>query len=387
MALNCFLVTRARRLIDLIGDSSVRTGIEGRISKYLSMCELGGFPPDELETATEAIARHQKIRVDQDTVVVRINTTLWESIDELDETHPALAGDFRLAAYLRGLGYHVRLAPQFSRPGPSLRTPFDTEQAHRIVFVDRHKFSRDGPFVHFKKTHNRRVLVDRRGYSGWSEVQTLPERHDFRSMPAGEARRYFASMRQQNFASSPRTGDEFAEYGSFGIFPMQIPGDSVIRLSRFDFFEMIEATIDFFGSRGLNTVLRRHPKCRDREVTSFLQEVCHRKGVFVSNQSSRDMILFSRAVALCNSSMGWDAILAGKPLICFGDAEYGRVAYQVFNHSDLEEAPPFEDMVNTSEREKFTFYFWSKHVVDGQAFHSRVAERVSELMGQREPAA
>jgi hypothetical protein len=381
IAIKCFFVSHARTLAGQIEDEALKSSYRGLLARYDAICTASGFGPAELEEATRSIMRNDEIRVDRDCVVVRVSNILWESVEAADASSPAAAGDLRLAEFLTKKGYAVRLAPQFSHPGPSLYTPFAREQEHALVFVDRHKYSSGGPFVHFKKTHNKQILIDRRGYSGWSEVQTMPHLHDFRSVPEQEARSYFREMSSRNFAASPPSAEPFADYGDYGILPMQIPGDSVLNLSRFDYFEIIDATIAFFASRKLNTVLRRHPKCKDREVTAYLNRLERKGGVRISTHSSRDMILHARAVAVCNSSMGWDAILAEKPLICFGLSEYSRVAYQVSSYADIEEAPALDRMFDQSDREKFVYYFWHRHVLNRtKDFYPRLEVLVRDVM-------
>jgi capsule polysaccharide modification protein KpsS len=115
----------------------------------------------------------------------------------------------------------------------------------------------------------------------------------------------------------------------------------------------------------LNIVLRRHPQCQDREVATYLRQLVKYKNVFISDEPTRDLIQHAEAVALCNSSVGWDAILAHKPLICFGLSEYSRVAHQVYEVSDLDEIEDLASLVHPNQSDKFYYYFWHKYVVHG----------------------
>ncbi len=381
-ALFCFFMSQAERLVSLLKQPEPRQLYLRKLSGYRAIHHHLHLDPDELPATRAALQHNRQIRVDKPTVVVRILARLWDTAEEWSGNGRAKAGaGLEHAAYLKSIGHSVCLAPQFSLAGPSLFAPFSREQTYPLAFLDRHKYSHSGPFVHFKKHHNGRIAIDRRGYSGWSEVQTLPHLHDFASVPMEEARTFANRMREENFASSPKIRPGYLdEYGSFGLIPLQLPADSVNRLSRFAVPAMIEAAINFFHARNLTAVIRRHPKCTDKELSSVLKSLRRRSGVFVSQHPTRDMILHTEAVALCNSSMGWDALLAHKPLICFGAAEYSRVAYNVHELADLEEAPPFDEMYDADLQDKFLCYYWSRHVAVGRKYKTLMADRISEAL-------
>ncbi len=382
-AMNLFLLDHAERIAASVSDEGERSRLCAMLAGYEQCCRLVGVDPSELPYGTRAIMGGDRLRVEQPTVVVRITPRLWDSLRQKEEINAtSLPDGFPTAQALRKSGFHVRLAPQFALPGPSLFAPFSREQSHPIAFVDVHKYSKDGPFVHHKSTHNKRVLVDRGGYSGWAEIQAEPSRHPFEERDLSEARSFCEKIRLETFGASPQRPDDFALYGKYAIVPLQMPGDSVQKLSPFPFYEMIDACIEFFTMRGLNVVLRRHPQCKDPELSDYLERLPQNGKVFLSQHRTQDLILHAEAVALCNSSVGWDAILAHRPLICFGLAEYSRVAHQVHEMSDLFEIENLEALVSPSKSDLFFSYFWREYALRGTpAIHARTKTLLRETLG------
>ena len=380
-ALTSFQVHAAEALLARCKQDERLSAVSAQIALFKDKCELAGFDPYDLDRAANHIAEGRVLSVNKATVVVRITSNIWKSLTTTDD--PLLLPDgLQYAHFLRGQGYQVALAPQFALPGPSLMTPYADQSP--VIFVDQHKYSaRADRFVHIKSTHNKRVLVDRLGYSGWAEVQRAPSLHPLDRIPATDATAYCDQQRREMFQELSNVPSAFAEWGRFGVIPLQMPGDSVQILGRFPFHKMIEASVKFLHQRGLTAVVRRHPQCRDPEVSTYLSSLLG-DGVFIVDQNTRQIILHADAVLLCNSSVGWDAILAHKPLICFGDAEYSRVAYNVHSLADLHEAPPLDAMPNTLDYDRLYYYYYNAYVSRSRKgtlkrLHEKVRNLLSEL--------
>ncbi|MCU1750288.1 hypothetical protein [Pseudomonas sp. 6D_7.1_Bac1] len=382
-ALGVFNINLAQRVASLINEASLRAELATTMDNYLEVCRASGSDPEELPQAASAIQTKARLLIDQPTVIVRISPNVWGALASGEIINPERLPDgFLFARELRHKGHHVRLAPQLSVPGPSLYTPFSRHQRYPMAIVDCHKYSKIGCFVHYKAIGNGYVQVERGGYSGWSEIQAYPRRHAFESLGRDEARKFCDAARIRTFGETPERCSRFGEYGRFAVVPLQIPGDSVQRLSPFSFQEMVDSCIRYFRSKGLNIVLRRHPQCKDREVTDYLSRLPKAADVFISDESTRELIWHSEVVALCNSSVGWDAILAHKPLFCFGLAEYSRVAHQVEELSDLEEIESISDILKPEMNDLLYFYFWGSFVSQGFGdAKKRVLVLVEEILG------
>ena len=384
-ALGLFDIPLAIRITHLIHDQKCRTKLENSLENYFTVCRAADFNPNELPLAAQMIRQGNTKKVNEQTVVVRVTPNIWNTLSKeikFDTTN--LPDGFVFAKHLKEQGYTVVLAPQLSLPGPSLHSPFSQEQKFPIAFVDSHKYSKRGKFVHYKSISNGCLQIERGGYSGWSEITAYPNIHNFESVDPEKAKSFSDTARLQIFGDNINRPKSFDGFGKFAVIPLQIPGDSVQRLSKFTFAEMIDNSIRFFASKGLNVVLRRHPQCQDREITDYLSRTSKVDGVFISELSTRDLIYHSEAVALCNSSVGWDAILAHKPLFCFGLAEYSRAAYQVEEISDLEEIESMSKIVNTTRNDQLYYYFWNTQVTKGtKAALHKVSNLVNEILTEQ----
>lgn len=364
--LGIFNIALAIKLTHQIQDVETRAKLEKTIDNYFNVCRASDVDPKELSDSATQIKIGARKKIEKATVVVRISPNIWGALSKMTDINPqSLPDGFIFAKRLKDKGYYVELAPQLSLPGPSLYAPYSQEQKHPLAFVDCHKYSKIGKFIHYKSISNGCLQIERGGYSGWSEITAYPHLHDFKAMNVEEAEIFCEKERTRVFGSAPIRPAEFQDFGDYAVIPLQIPGDSVQRLSKFTFSEMIDASIRFFESRGLNIVLRRHPQCQDREITDYLKQVATHKKVFISELSTRELILHAEAVALCNSSVGWDAILAHKPLFCFGFSEYSRVARQVEEISDLEETESLSGMVKKLDNDLLYYYFWSTQITRG----------------------
>ena len=383
VALNTFMIRRAEEVIARAEQSDELAKMARQLGNYFYQCQQAGFDPYALDDATRRLITKEQIKVSRPTVVARITLRIWASLDNMTE-ESGLADGLQIAHQLLQQGHHVELAPQYSLPGPSIMAPYATEQDHPISFIDHHKYStRSDIFIHCKPTHNGKMLIDRRGYSGWAEIQRSPALHRFRDVGLAEAQEYCRARREEDFGHLRDKPESYEAFARYGVIPLQMPGDSVQLLSRFTFFEMIDASIAFLHARRMRAVIRRHPLCRDPEVSAYLKSIRRRRGVHVVEENTRQLILHSRAVLLCNSSVGWDAILAHKPLFCFGQAEYSRAAYMVNDLPDLEEAPPLARLVSPRLADQFYFYYWQKYALTGRrATSSKLTRMVEETVGK-----
>lgn len=384
-ALGLFRTDIAGSLIPHIQDEQKRAKQHWVIINYERACNAVEIDPTQLCSSSIAMMKDKRIIIDSPTVVVRVTPRIWDALSRTDTQDFTNSPDgLGFVRALRSKGHTVVVSPQFSLPGPSLYSPFSSSQSHPIAFVDCHKYSKRGPFIHYKTTHTNRLLVERSGYSGWAEIQTHPERHNFHNVDSAEAKLFCDNARLEAFGESTARPEALEKYGQYAVIPLQIPGDSVQRLSPFKFYELIDNSIRFFKSKNLNIVLRRHPLCQDREVSEFLKSLPVGSGIFISDDSTRDLIKHSSAVALCNSSVGWDAILAHKPLICFGLAEYSRIAHQVTELSDLDEIETFPALLNKNLNDAFYYYFWQHYVVHGsQRMTKKICSLTDEIFQER----
>lgn len=125
--------------------------------------------------------------------------------------------------------------------------------------------------------------------------------------------------------------------------------------------QMLDTVIDFFSNKRI--IITRHPKCNDRELELYINDkLSDYENVWVSKENTLDLLVRCSFVVLCNSSVGWDAILAEKPIILFGKSEYSCVGHSINSVSDLYDLN--FDNINKyiSGYKEFYYQFWSNNI-------------------------
>ncbi|KMO34535.1 hypothetical protein VQ03_23250 [Methylobacterium tarhaniae] len=130
------------------------------------------------------------------------------------------------------------------------------------------------------------------------------------------------------------SGSRSPDYDLF--VPIQIPHDQVIAFfSDVGVAETLEAAAAFARRRNLRLVLKPHPA--NLKATLPFRSLADDRNVFWSEDSIHDLIARSKAMLTINSSVGFEAMLHGKPIVTLGRTLYdaatirGRV-------DDLDEA-------------------------------------------------
>ena len=90
-----------------------------------------------------------------------------------------------------------------------------------------------------------------------------------------------------------------------------------------DQFYLANKICELAQSLGLNVLIKEHPsqKAIGRSI-EFYSELMNNKNLFFakSNINQFELINKCRAVAVCTSTTGWEAIFKGKPVLSFGDS-------------------------------------------------------------------
>jgi hypothetical protein len=184
--------------------------------------------------------------------------------------------------------------------------------------------------------------IDRRGYSGWSELHDeTPER--LAAIGAEEARAFFVALarhviggritgsRQPAAAAPPEPGYVFV--------PLQVPGDTVLSLlfTAEGYLPAMEAAMRALLARGERVVAKPHPKGRTAEVMAMLGRLAC-GNLLVSDGSIHDLLPGCKAVLTANSSVGFEALLHEKPLLCLARADYRHAAHALREPADAPRA-------------------------------------------------
>lgn len=182
--------------------------------------------------------------------------------------------------------------------------------------------------------------------------------------------------------------------GDFIFMPLQIPHDQSIRyFSDVDMDTAVDATLELARSTGRTLVLKPHPA--NRESMRALQARVCGPGVLWSDAHVHDLLAAAEGVVTINSGVGFEALLAGRPVVCLGRADYDAVV-QSATPTTLGEryaAAIAEDAATRLRRyARFVDWFLGRYSVDlarpvaGRAVLSRiVAQALGANDAYREP--
>lgn len=174
--------------------------------------------------------------------------------------------------------------------------------------------------------------LDRRGYSGWSDLRhEAPGR--IAAMDEAAARAFFADVarkvigerltksRQGPTLSIPEPGYVFVA--------LQVPSDAVLKLVfGGDYLPVVETAIRALLDAGERVVVKPHPKGRYPSVMEMLARLsCQR--LEVNEGAIHDLIPPAKAVLTANSGVGFEALLHEKPVLCLAEADYAHAGWEV----------------------------------------------------------
>lgn len=154
--------------------------------------------------------------------------------------------------------------------------------------------------------------------------------------------------------------------GPFMFFPLQIPHDNSLNyFSSIDEMEALELTLELARAEGIDLVLKGHP-ANPASMKPF-QERFVGEGVMWSNAGVHDLLRYCDGVVTLNSGVGFEALLAAKPLVTLARAEYDCVSHAA-TPATLSSAWRSALSEDAAERERryarFVDWFLGRHAVD-----------------------
>ena len=108
----------------------------------------------------------------------------------------------------------------------------------------------------------------------------------------------------------------------FWLFVCQIPHDEVIRqASSVSVLQALKKTHELAKKRNKKLIVKGHPVNPSSMIE--LRDYCASNKIrYVDDVSIHSALRKCEAVFLVNSGVGFEAMLHGKPVVCFGDSEY-----------------------------------------------------------------
>ncbi|MFT3755790.1 MAG: hypothetical protein QM769_07545 [Pseudoxanthomonas sp.] len=184
--------------------------------------------------------------------------------------------------------------------------------------------------------------------------------------------RFVAGALESKFGqAAPADREHLVAQGSipkrpFIFHPLQIPTDQSIRyFSDVDQDRAMQAVMELSRATGLPLVLKEHPA--NRVSMRPYRDRYPSQDVTWSEAHVHDLLRHCVGVVTINSGVGFEALLAGKPVVCLGRSEYDTTAYfsdvdGLRQAWDAALAEPIEDRMRRYGR--FVDWFLGRHAVD-----------------------
>ncbi|MGJ3242028.1 MAG: tetratricopeptide repeat protein [Opitutales bacterium] len=182
--------------------------------------------------------------------------------------------------------------------------------------------------------------IDPTGYTGWADITRWPEidsRLD--AIPAREAAAFhkkllnaFVEGRVSKYAQSD---DRLSIDGAYVFYALQLVDDTAAQLADIDTLTFCRLVVDAYRETGTQVVIKRHPRCLNRQVERFLREVGDEPHVLLTDGSIHELMPGAEAVFTCNSGVGLEALIHLKHVVISGAVEYHWAARRVKTAGDL----------------------------------------------------
>jgi len=268
----------------------------------------------------------------------------------------------------------------------------------RVVAPDAFLFSHhsigDGAGVcRFKHSYLRgSFILDPLGYSGFSSLARDPAAlRATAAIASREALDYAHRLRERvitanesKFAQPPRTNRP--PRPGYVLLAMQVPGDTVLRLSRADPLSFYRHVITETGRLGMRCVVKRHPKCTTPAVTELLSDVAPLPHVEVRSDSVNDLLPDAERVVVINSGVGLEALVHGRPTLTFGGCEYAPLTTCVQSLEDIATALAAPAWIDELAVARFLLYYFEHCCVradDHAGMLRQVSRRLAGLPSAR----
>lgn len=188
---------------------------------------------------------------------------------------------------------------------------------------------------------NDTIFFDKEGYSGFASRIYKKKVKKISLKKADEDFKYYVNKYIKNNLSKYIQPEQknIKLPKNYVFFAMQVANDSVARLGYFKWQELLEKLINIFDKNEISLVIKRHPRCYDKNIKNLLDSLKEHKNIHVIDASIHTLIKNAQAVYTVNSGVGFEALLHLKPVVLFGRSDYESACFTCKDLDKLELVP------------------------------------------------
>lgn len=211
--------------------------------------------------------------------------------------------------------------------------------------------------------------MDPQGYACFSQLARDPRLHAeaIEAQDPQDARAFVQKLseelRRTNRSKYPQSAVPVEIKPGYMFVPLQVVHDSVARGAWLQVEEALGAIVAAAASRGLRTVIKRHPRCTSTKITRLLQALPQDGTVELSSASVHALVANAELVVGANSGVLFEALLQGKTVISYGEAEFGQITQQVRTTEALSQAIRSPRVPEIVMRDKFLHWYLTSYCV------------------------
>lgn len=241
---------------------------------------------------------------------------------------------------------------KFNKPIKTIPTKHNNENYFRKREVNDNSFlfayhsygDYSNKIVYYKESYFPDMInTDAMGYSGWSSLCVSDsEIEEINKLSIENIKKSFEEYQNKYINNNiskykqPKLNHEYVFPEKFAFFPLQVFNDSVMSLSYFNPYELLEKLIEIFSKNKEYLVIKRHPRCNLKEVEELLSKNENNPYLIIYNGSIHDAIDKSEVVYTINSGVGFESLFHLKPVVTFGKCDYQTATFEIKSLLELE---------------------------------------------------
>lgn len=217
------------------------------------------------------------------------------------------------------------------------------------------------------------MQIDPQGYAGFSSLATATAKDiiaatahldDAAVAAALDVYRETYVARRVTWRTQPESISLSLARGRRTIFvPLQDPFDEVATLAYLTPDKMIQAIADAIGPLD-RVYVKRHPVDACGRTSALLEALANDPRFLVTDASIHDLFKVCDLVVTVNSGVGFEALLAGLPVITCGRADYQLATGVAHSTEELARLLRSDDWPAPGWRSRVVYHYLAQHVFD-----------------------